>query len=419
MIVSAQDLHEEVVSVSDVRAFRVIRLKQRQEGAPLDLYVSAVPASVLLNAHDVDIYDPGTNPDGYQRRPAEYRVDAIARYVLNQEGLLPTAVLVNVRDRWEFQPDAPGGDTGLLKIPATAPLWVVDGQHRVRGLQKAQQELKSSDPEQELEYDLPVVFAVGLDKYAEMRLFHVVNSKAKSVPTDLAAHLLYQAFRKEGKESLFRQQKFGEKEYRKAVGTAVAKHLNSSPGPWQGKIRLPNERADRRRKPLQVNAVASSLEPALRDPRLRDIYQAQGEEEREWPRLRGLVHSYWTALSELMPEAFAEIESYSVQRTAGTYAFHMILPDVVSRCRDRGDFSVAGFKSVLQHLGKWVSSQTWHLDKEIGDPLTRSTGMSAIRNLADLMRDELPPAEAPRLEVPTDAQRARDRVRKAAVVYGD
>ncbi len=405
--------------MSDTRAFRVIRLRQRSGGKPVDLYVSALPASVVLQTHDIDIYDPGTKPDGYQRRPTEYRAEDIARYVLSQEGLLPTAVLVNVRDGAEIQPDAPGEDTGLLKIPAGARLWVVDGQHRVRGLQKAQEELKGSNPDEELEYHLPVVFAVGLEKYDEMRLFHVVNSKAKSVPTDLAAELLYRAFRREGKESLFRQRKFRDKEYRKAVGTAVAKHLNSSPGPWQGKIRLPNERADRRQKPLQLNAVASSLEPALRDPRLRDFYESKGEEEKEWPRLRGLVHSYWTALSELMPEAFVEIESYSVQRTAGTYAFHMILPDVVSRCRELGDLSVAGFKGVLQHLGRWVSSQTWHLDKDIGDPLTRSTGMSSIRTLAELMRAELPPIKVPGLEIPTDSPRVRDRVRKAAVVYGE
>ena len=46
----------------------------------------------------------------------------------------------------------------------------------------------------------PVVFTVGLDLNDEMRMFHIVNSKVKSVPTDLAAELLRQAIEKEGKQ---------------------------------------------------------------------------------------------------------------------------------------------------------------------------------------------------------------------------
>ncbi|MDR7400422.1 MAG: DGQHR domain-containing protein [Armatimonadota bacterium] len=398
-----------------MRAFEVIRFTQLVEGQPTELYVTALPASVALGLFDVDVYDPGTNPEGYQRRPAESRFVRIARYVLRQEGLLPTAILVNVREPAEFQPHA-DGNVGLLKVPAGARLWVVDGQHRLYGLKRAQEDLRTSDPEAELEYDVPVVFTVGLDKYDEMRLFHIVNSQAKSVPTDLAAELLFRAVREEGKEFVHGK-KGSEKDFRKAVGTAVARHLNSAPGPWQGKIRLPNERADRRQKPLQLNAVASSLEPALKDPGLRTYYESREEFEKEWPKLRGLVFTYWRALSELMPEAFADIENHSVQRTAGTYAFHMILPDVVYRCRERGDLSVEGFKAVLRHLDKWVQSETWHT--KTGDPLTRSTGMSAIRELVDEMRDLLPPPATPGLEIPAEGRRSKDAVRKAAVVYGD
>lgn len=89
-----------------------------------------------------------------------------------------------------------------------------------------------------------------------------------------------------------------------------------------------------------------------------------------------------------MPEAFADIEHYSVQRTAGTYAFHWILPDVMYRCRDRADFSVEGFKEVLRSLGTWVESHTWH--KEEGDSMTKSTGMASMKDLSDEMRDMLP-----------------------------
>jgi DGQHR domain-containing protein len=397
------------------RAFEVMRFSQRMGGEDVDLYVSPLPVAAILERFDVDVYDPGKNPSGYQRRPVEYRFREIARYVQDHEGLLPTAILVNLREGVKFEPYRDGDNVGLLKIPEKARLWVVDGQHRVYGLREAEHRLKLSDPDAELAYDVPVVFTVGLNKLQEMRLFHVVNSKAKSVPTDLAARLLFEAIRAEGK-AFVHGGKGSEKDYRKAVGTRVAYHLNGTPGPWQGRIRLPNEPASRKKKPLQVNAIASSLEPALRDNYLRTIYEP--ETDKEWPTLCGLVFTYWQALSELMPQAFADIENHSVQRTGGAYAFHEILPDVLYRCRENGDFSVKGFKSVLSNLGRWVTDQTWHT--EHGEPLTRSTGMSAIRALADMMRAELPPLETPGL--PTAAEegaRAKEILRRAGVVYGE
>jgi DGQHR domain-containing protein len=397
------------------RAFEVMRFVQRMGGKETTLYVAALPAKAILDLFDVDVFDAGSNPGGYQRRPVEYRFREIARYVLSHEGLLPTAILVNIRDAAEFVPTKDGSNTGLLRLPVEARLWVVDGQHRVYGLREARQKLAQAyGPDADLAYDLPIVFTVGLDKYQEMRLFHIVNSKNKSVPTDLAAQLLYQAVRRQGLD-WFRTGLGQEKEFRKAVGTRVALHLNSTPGPWQGKIRLPNEPRNPR-KPLQLNAVASSLEPALRDGFIQTIYMLQEETDNEWPRLCGLVYTFWQALAELMPEAFDSIEQYGVQRTAGVYGFHLIFPDVVHRCRDRGDFSVAGFKAVLSNLGHWVDSATWHL--EHGDPLTRSTGMASIRILAATMREQLPPPETPGLPSP-EGERPQEALRRAGVVYGD
>lgn len=379
-----------------------IRLVQRKDGKPDTLYLTAMTAEMLRDRAKVHDYHAGESPDGYQRKPTESRYREIARYVLDNEGLLPTSLLVNVRgndaseDGVTFEPDGvgEGAATGTLKIPDGVTLWIVDGQHRLYGLVEASNRIRHADPEATLGYDIPVVFTLGSSRDEEMDLFYVVNSKARSVPTDLAADLIRQRVIGEGKGFVHRG-KGTQKEFRKAVGVTVARHLNSSPGPWQAKIRLPNETANRKLKPLQLNAIASSLEPALRDTYLKTIYEP--ETDREWPTLCGLVHTYWAALSELMPEAFNDIAGYSVQRTTGTYAFNHIFPDVLYRCRDKGDFSVNGFKEVLSALGKWVDGSTWHLEN--GDPLTQSTGMKSIRHLIDLIRKDLPPVEMPGLSL--------------------
>jgi DGQHR domain-containing protein len=381
-----------------------IQFTQRMGGKEYKMYFTSFPAEALSEKARVDVYHAGSRPHGYQREPVESRFRQISRYVTTNEGLLPTAILVNIRHgdegaEFESKSEFDGGSFGILKLPSDATLWVVDGQHRLYGVKRAADDLAKTSPGESLGYQLPVVFTIGLDLIEEMRLFHIVNSKIKSVPTDLAAELLRRAVEKDGRQFVH-SGKGSEKDFRKAIGSEVATHLNSTAGPWQGKIRLPNEPKDMKRKPLQINAIASSLEPALVDPYIKSMCEAETKDR--WPTFRGIVFTYWTALAQLMEEAFADVEQYSVQRTTGTYTFHLILPDVLYRCRERGDFSVETFKDILQHLGRWVNSGTWHLKD--GDLSTFATGMKSIRQLAETMRAELPPFSMPGLSKPSVAK---------------
>jgi hypothetical protein len=65
---------------------------------------------------------------------------------------------------------------------------VVDGQHRLSGLERA---LKKDKAKWVGDYPLPVVIVEGIDQYEEMRYFHVINTRHKGVPTDVVdRHLL-------------------------------------------------------------------------------------------------------------------------------------------------------------------------------------------------------------------------------------
>lgn len=370
---------------------KVTRFYQRVEGERYPLYLATMPVEDLLQVAKVDVQHATENPTGYQRKPGDSRFRALSKYIRAHEGLLPTAILVNVRsESAKFQSE--DGNAGVVSIPAGEPVWIVDGQHRLFGLKRAIEDLRSEDPDAELGYEVPVVFTLGFDQFEEMELFSVVNGKQKSVPTDLAADLLRSKVLAEGR-GFVRSGRGNEAEFRKAVGASVARYLNDVEGPWQGKIRLPNEAANRKLKPLQLNSIASSLDTVLKDQYVRGIYE--GETSKEWPRLRSLILTYWKALASLMPEAVADIEHHSLQRTVGTYVFHLILPDVIYRARDKADFSQESFEEILSGLGEWVTSQQWHT--EDGDPITRATGMSSIRELAEILREKLPPVATPGL----------------------
>src|SRR5438034_10335479 len=110
-----------------------------------------------------------------------------------EEGMLPTSIVLCVRQphRLDFEPAVGsngGGETGLLRIGADIPLWIVDGQHRLYRLQRA---LEHDKAKWLSEYRRPGVIAAGVDPYEETRSFHAINPRRTRVPTDARArHLL-------------------------------------------------------------------------------------------------------------------------------------------------------------------------------------------------------------------------------------
>jgi DGQHR domain-containing protein len=358
----------------------VQRFRQMHKGQPVDLYLAAVPASEVIRRKDIDIQRPD-NPKGYQRIPSESRVRTISRYVTNGEGMLPTAVLVNIRNGAWFEEDPAGGNLGKLHFSEDQPWWVEDGQHRTLGVENAINRLATARKPAQLGYDLPVVFCLGFSRSEEMDLFEIVNSKAKSVPTDLVATIIFNRVSEErtkdepGKISLV--------QLRKAAGVAVGRYL-SDRRPWKGHVQEVNEDKDVVSKPMQANTFASTLLPMLRE---RWVYARflTNPQDKEFLSLSRVVQTYWDVLAELMPEAFDDIAHYSVQRPIGVYAFHELLPEVMDACRMENDWSPASFKEKLRRLEEWVESSTWH--RETGEDIIRGSGNRAsIRVVVERMR---------------------------------
>jgi DGQHR domain-containing protein len=364
-----------------MQSIRVQKFRQMHDGEPVDLYLGALPAVELLARTRIAVFDPETK-EGYQRAATETRMREISRYIQKQEGMLPTAALVNIRQGAHFVPD--GYDNfGCLEIDTAEPFWVIDGQHRIGGLRLAYDQVRKN-PAASLNYDVPVVFCLDFEQAAEMDLFLIVNSKAKSVPTDLTAELIHDRVRNQLAENPDARPKLNE--LLKHVGVDVAHYLTEQPGPWYNRIRLANElKSDVKRKPMQVNTVASSLQPVLRERWVEGLYSDPNDLKHV--RLGRVVHTYWSALAELMPEAFADIEKHAVQRPIGVYSFHKLLPDVLERCRRKGSFSQSTFHTLLEPLEEWVSSRTWQtVPDDIGDPLVHANNRQSIELIVRKMR---------------------------------
>jgi hypothetical protein len=98
-----------------------------------------------------------------------------------------------------------------------------------------------------------------------------------------------------------------------------------------------------------------------------------------------MVNNYWQAIGDEIPSAFKSPADFQVQRTVGTFAFHLLLAsDVYSELK--GDTSKGAFSSYLKKIDKeYLSDGFW----KTGGPARGYVGSSGRRLLRDAMRDSV------------------------------
>jgi DGQHR domain-containing protein len=359
-------------SASALKAFAV---RFRQKRPDVNLYVTALPLRYLLGRLKADTYRRD-NPRGYQRPVAPSRLRQISAYMRDEEGMLPTSIVLCLRKpytaNFESAVEANGsGETGLLRIGADVPLWVVDGQHRLYGLERAMTHDKAKWL---ADYPLPVVIVEGVDAYEEMRCFHVINTRHKGVPTDVVDRHLLSMREEEGAELLERQ---GERDYQRARATMLTDLLNSSPeSPWSNSIRMPGEPL-RPEHLMKQHSMVTSLDPVVNEPLVKRLSDEEAGK---------LLLNYWNAAKERWQSAFEEPKEYVIQKTMGAGALHQIFPDVIELCRAADDFSQAKMYDVLSDVGR--SAGFWHITR--GHYMVRHSGAKYVRALAQYLRERLP-----------------------------
>ncbi len=359
-------------SLGILKAFAV---RFRQKRPDVNLYVTALPLKGLIGRIQADTYKTD-HPRGYQRPLARTRLRQISSYMRDEEGMLPTSIVLCIRkpDRAQFEPavGANGsGETGLLKIDASVPLWVVDGQHRLYGLQRA---LTKDKAKWLADYALPVVIVEGIDAYEEMRYFHVINTRHRGVPTDVVdRHLL--AMREEEGPALLERQ--GEKAYLRARATKLTDLLNTHPdSPWRGMIRMPGE-ALRPEHTIKQHAVVASLDPVVADNLIKRLSDDEAGK---------LLLNFWNAARKHWLSSFESPREYVLQKPLGAGALHQIFPDVLELCSGADDFSSEKMYDLLSYVGR--STGFWHMER--GHHMIRQGGVAGIRALGAYLRERLP-----------------------------
>jgi len=130
--------------------------------------------------------------EGFQRVLDKKRAMQIAHYIDEEGGTIPSAIILSAQEVADIEVIGKGRTIEFTVDPKS--FLIIDGQHRVYGFSLAKSLLR-----------IPVIIYTGLTKKEEAILFIDVNSKQKSVPTELLLDIKRMAEREFGTDQILRE----------------------------------------------------------------------------------------------------------------------------------------------------------------------------------------------------------------------
>jgi len=143
-------------------------------------YQGFVSSQIAVNFSYSKLYNDPSGK-GYQRPIDKKRCKDFANYLSQGEDALYTPILLNASGNWEFHAyDGHRKNFGRLICKKKATL--MDGQHRLGGIKEYIMETDST-------LNVPFLAFHYLDDDEEIKLFDVINTKAKGIGTSLSRYL--------------------------------------------------------------------------------------------------------------------------------------------------------------------------------------------------------------------------------------
>ena len=270
---------------------------------------------------------------GYQRPVSKARVRRLAAELKAQRVSLPTAVLLNLRDYEENRNLVRQREQACLSV-RDDELYVVDGQHRLEALK----ELIESDEGKWESFKIPFVCLLGASELEEMRQFHVVNSEAKSVGTDLANALLRERAKTDPEYRNYLVERGEDWRVRAQEITELLKETE----PWRGRIRFEGEKKQRSMT-IPSSGMVTSLKGLVTTSA---AYFARVDQESQ---VR-ILTAFWSGVLRVLPGAGEEPEVFTLQKMVGATVLHGVLPHVIELIRESGGsvLNPADYEEILR-----------------------------------------------------------------------
>jgi DGQHR domain-containing protein len=320
-----------------------------------DIYVT----TMTLNELEKATIDRWTrrNKRGYQRPPRESRFGSgrgsIVRYLLNELGAFPTSILINIRGEMAFRPTKtinPHIELGEIEFSDTEKPIVIDGQHRLEALKRA-----SMKKPEIRDYPLPVSIMNLKDRFEEMVHFYIVNSRQKTIPTDLVFRQL-QVFSEHvvlGGKDWLKDVILGPREQRAALASFIVDSLEEDQNsPFYNAIQYVGEE----REPhhiLRDYQLSRFISRILKEKALSGLSPE---------RFAGLYSEYWSAIKDLYPESFKKPREYRLLKSPGIATYTYLFPTIFAYSASEGKITKSQFKYYLSTLQEEVDDEQLEMD---------------------------------------------------------
>ena len=278
--------------------------------------------------------------EGYQRTVESTRAKRFGRWLATGNNITPASILLSIRkedvDMYATCSEREANVTynlGLrdadsvdLKIQHQCSIWIVDGQHRIRGIK----ELAEADQKKIADVNMAFTLLWNLDAVEEAIQFVTINKTQKAVRTDLAERFISREAKRRGEAGILEDP--NTQLFKKApwltkamdvLDTLIDPDRNTV---WTDKVLLPNQI---RAKTMTVtqSAFTNSLETILR-PKLgplanEDIYKVCD--------IVDIIDDYWNAIKANCPVPFEPRSEdhtpndYALQQTIGVSSLHLLL----------------------------------------------------------------------------------------------
>ncbi len=358
-----------------VKALKVSQTHEGQSNG--EIYVTKIPVRDLIDSTQftMDVWRPerkGTDDQGYQRDLDEKRIRSIASYVEKRKGsIFPNAILVSCRKPLEFEEEANGfGELSIGNKVNQYPLYIIDGQHRVRGLWYA---VTQNGHEDLAALEMPVIILSNFEKKEEVRQFFSLNFYQKKVDTSLAQRLMAELAY--GDRDEMQQIKDDQKDWQLAALKLIDMLNENVDSAWKNSIKIPGGG----KKPSHIinqNSFLTSLKPLFGPGAVFSIQVRKLDD-----RYR-LLEEYWGALAETFPDAFNEPKDYVIQKTPGVFSLNAFAPHVFAKV-GLDDASRKSLKELLKKvfLDNGITSDYWR--KDTLDGAANYGSMKGFRILTD------------------------------------
>lgn len=333
-------------------------------------FLSVMKADDVIRISDASprYFDPLTmkSGGGIQRFVSKRRVDEIAEYARTVDATFPTPILLALRESCYSM-----RDDGSIDVDEGSCISdIVDGQHRVRGLDQSG---LAKD------FMVPVVFILEPTEEQKALMFATINGKQTKVPASLIYDL------------------FGVSETRSPQKTAheVARALNSTPErAWYRRLKMLGTKTPGSMESLSQGTFVKQLLPLISKNPVDDMNLIkQGHTPRRYPEC--IFNTYFvdnkdaTILKILMnlfegvkmtwPTEWDNPAAYILSKSVGFTGIMSALPTVYRQGLDRVDLSADYFSRVFLKAKGLMEARGQRLTSEFFS--ASASGAARLRDL--------------------------------------